>query len=55
MRVRITFLPALAQFSASSAEKTICPDAAPGDAGRPLPITSFLAFGSIIGCSSWSS
>ena len=29
-------------LSASSAEKTICPDAAPGDAGRPLPSTSFL-------------
>ena len=38
-RTRITFSPARACFSASSAENTALPDAAPGEAGRPLAIT----------------
>ena len=37
--------------SASSAENTISPDAAPGDAGRPLAMILRSAFGSIVGCS----
>ncbi len=41
--------------SASSEEKTISPVAAPGEAGRPMPITSRLAIGSMVGCRSWSS
>ena len=36
--------------SASLAEKVIFPDAAPGEAGSPLAITSFFAFGSRVGC-----
>ena len=38
-RTRITALPRLAHSSASSAKNTICPVAAPGDAGRPRAIT----------------
>ncbi len=37
--------PALSAFSASSGSKTIAPDAAPGDAGRPWPMISRLRFG----------
>ena len=55
MRTRITFSPPLARASASSAENTMRPDAAPGDAGRPLATTLRSAFGSRVGCSSWSS
>ena len=54
-RTRMTFSPARACFSASSAENTILPDAAPGEAGRPLAITLRGALGSSVGCSSWSS
>ncbi|MNL61286.1 hypothetical protein D3C87_1851930 [compost metagenome] len=35
--------------------KTISPVAAPGDAGRPEPMISRRACGSIVGCSNWSS
>ena len=38
-RTRITFSPARACFSASSAVNTTLPEAAPGEAGRPLAIT----------------
>ena len=37
-RTRTTFLPFLAQTLASSAENTIWPHAAPGDAGNALAI-----------------
>ncbi len=57
MRTSSTRLPFCVQATASSAVNTIAPVAAPGEAGRPLAATStpFLAFGSKIGCSSWSS
>ncbi len=53
-RTRITALPLRAHSSASSAKNTICPVAAPGDAGSPCAIErAFLtAAGSKIGCSS---
>ena len=54
-RTRITFSPARACFSASSAVNTTLPEAAPGEAGRPLAITLRSALGSSVGCSSWSS
>ena len=47
--------PAPSCASASSAENTISPEAAPGEAGRPVAITLRSAFGSMVGCSSWSS
>ena len=47
--------PARPRFSAVSASSTIAPQAAPGEAFRPCAATSTSAFGSIIGCSSWSS
>ena len=55
IRTRITASPRLAQLSASSAENTTLPEAAPGEAGRPRASTVILAAGSSIGCSSWSS
>ena len=53
-RTRITCLPLRAQSSASSAKNTICPVAAPGDAGRPCAIERafLIAVGSKIGCRS---
>ena len=46
MRTRITASPLAARhFSASSALNTIAPQAAPGDAGRPLAITLRSALG----------
>ena len=53
-RTRITG-PLFARSTAVSASKTMPPLAAPGDAFRPFAATSSAAFGSIIGCSSWSS
>ncbi len=47
--------PVFARSTAVSASKTIAPLAAPGDAFSPFAATSSFAFGSIIGCSSWSS
>ncbi len=41
-------------FTASSAVKTTLPEAAPGDAGRPLAITWIFALGSMMGWRSWS-
>ena len=55
MRTRMTLSPRLAADSASSAENTILPEAAPGEAGRPCASTVVLALGSSIGCNSWSS
>ena len=54
LRIRITFSPLPAHSSASSALNTARPTAAPGEAGRPVAITFFSAFGSSIGCNSWS-
>ena len=54
-RTRITFLPSALSFVASSELNTISPEAAPGDAGRPVAITFRSAFGSMVGCSNWSS
>ena len=51
---KITFSSALASNSASSALKTIFPDAAPGEAGKPLVKTTFSALGSNVGCNSCS-
>ena len=45
--------PSLHFSAASWALNTIVPHAAPGEAGRPLIITSFGAFGSIDGWSNW--
>ena len=54
-RTRITGLPVAATASASSELNTISPDAAPGDAGRPVATIRRSAEGSIVGCRSWSS
>ena len=54
LRIKITFSPLAAQASASSALNTARPTAAPGEAGKPVAITCFLAFGSSIGCNNWS-
>ena len=54
-RTRITLWPEALRVSASSALKTISPQAAPGEAGRPLAITVFAACGSSVGCSRLSS
>ncbi len=53
-RTRMTASPAVPSRSASPASNTILPTAAPGDAFRPVAITSRGAFGSMVGCSSWS-
>src|ERR1700722_17697531 len=53
-RTRITLWPWLLSVSASSDEKTISPQAAPGEAGRPVAITLRSAEGSMVGCRSWS-
>ena len=42
-RTSTTFFPLLFQVFASSAVKTICPQAAPGEAGRPVAIGSAFA------------
>ena len=54
-RTRMTFSPREPRISAVSASKTTSPTAAPGEAGRPLAMTSYLASGSRRGCRSWSS
>ena len=54
-RQRMTASPWPASVSASSAVKTTLPEAAPGDAGRPLAMTLRSAFGSSVGWRSWSS
>ena len=48
-RTRITSRPAMARSTALSAEKTIAPVAAPGEAGSPVAITSTAASGSTTG------
>ena len=48
-RTRITLRPSALARSASSASKTISPEAAPGEAGSPVAITSRLAPGSRVG------
>ncbi len=48
-RTRMTFFPSPASRSASFGEKVISPQAAPGDAGRPLAMTQRWNAGSIIG------
>jgi len=50
----MTFSFFFAHSSASSAENTTLPTAAPGEAGRPFDRIFFLALGSIWGWSSWS-
>ena len=54
-RTRMTLRPFFFALSASSEVNTIAPDAAPGEAGRPVAMILRSAFGSIVGCSSWSS
>ena len=54
-RTRITRRPCDFISSASSEENTISPEAAPGEAGRPVAITLRSAVGSMVGCRSWSS
>ena len=51
-RTRIDLRPAWRKACASSAENTISPLAAPGEAGRPVAIAGGLAFGSSVGCRS---
>ena len=51
---RITFCIVSFNLSASSEEKTTLPLTAPGDAGKPLAITSNSLFSSKLGCSSVS-
>mmetsp|Transcript_32478 Transcript_32478/g.51976 ORF Transcript_32478/g.51976 Transcript_32478/m.51976 type:complete len:481 (+) Transcript_32478:363-1805(+) len=55
-RTRITFLPAACSSSAVGVSNTTCPTAAPGEAGRPTPMTSaaYAASSLNCGCSSWS-
>ena len=53
-RTRTTFSPLAAQFSASSAENTILPQAAPGEAPSPLPI-GVAAFNAAESNCGWSS
>ena len=55
VRTRITSSPFSDQASASSAENTILPEAAPGLDGKPWPMMSRSASGSRVGCKSWSS
>jgi hypothetical protein len=43
-RMRMVFFPWFFQAQASSAVKTACPEAAPGDAASPTAITSWRAF-----------
>ncbi len=50
-RTRMTVLPSDAHANASCASNTTCPDAAPGEAGRPVAITVHSASGSTVG---WS-
>ena len=52
-----TFLPALVSSTAFSEVKTACPEAAPGEAGRPLVMTGsfFHSAGSNTGASSCDS
>lgn len=38
-RQRMTFVPLRSSCSATLAEKTTCPEAAPGPAGRPRPMS----------------
>ena len=54
-RTRMIFSPALPRASAVSASKTIIPEAAPGDAGRPVASGWPLKDGSSRGTSSCSS
>ena len=54
-RTRMTFSPAWACSSASSAVKYTAPTAAPGEALRPLAIDVNVALGSNWGWRSWSS
>ena len=54
-RTRMTFSPAWACSSASSAVKYTAPTAAPGEALRPLAIDVKVALGSNWGWRSWSS
>ena len=51
----MTFLPSALSLAASSELNTISPDAAPGDAGNPVAMMLRSAFGSMVGCSNWSS
>ena len=46
--------PCLAIISALLEERTILPNAAPGEAGRPLLNNIFVAVGSILGCKTFS-
>ena len=55
-RTRITFSPVRACFSASSAVNTTLPEAAPGDAGKPLgDHLALRPWDRASGCRSWSS
>ena len=55
VRARMTLSPSAAKRSASSDVNTTAPDAAPGEAGRPLASTSRSASAASVGCNSWSS
>ena len=48
-RTRMTLRPCALSVSASSAENTISPEAAPGEAGSPVAITLRSALGSMVG------
>ena len=52
-RTKTTFLPFLPSVTASSAVKTICPAAAPGEAAIPLPTTFDLSAASSALWSNW--
>mmetsp|Transcript_6723 Transcript_6723/g.17218 ORF Transcript_6723/g.17218 Transcript_6723/m.17218 type:complete len:430 (-) Transcript_6723:1213-2502(-) len=55
-RTRMHFLPCAFRSSAVCVSNTTCPTAAPGEAGRPTPMTSaaYAASSLNCGCSSWS-
>ena len=56
LRTRRTFFPSFAHFSASAAVNTICPQAAPGEALRPVAILIPFASSALlnVGCKSES-
>ncbi len=54
-RTSNTSCPLRVRSSASLAVNTICPQAAPGDAGRARVSKFFSACGSSLACSNWSS
>ena len=53
IRTMTTFLPSACHLAASSAKNTICPVAAPGEAGKPFTHT-FASFSAFLSNTGWS-